>query len=106
MLCRMGASSGTVTGVARIARIVAVADVYDALTTKRFYKEAFSHAKARQIIMDLRGTHFDPVVVDAFAAIEEQLDRIRQEKLDQEQQTSAPVDACRPASGMLAAAGS
>jgi PAS domain S-box-containing protein len=88
------------------ARIVAVADVYDALTTKRFYKEAFSHAKARQIIMDLRGTHFDPTVVDAFAAIEGQLDRIRQEKLDQEQQTSAPVDACRPAPGLLTAAGS
>jgi PAS domain S-box-containing protein len=88
------------------ARIVAVADVYDALTTKRFYKEAFSHAKARQIILELRGSHFDPAVVDAFAAIESQFDRIRQEKLDQEQKTSAPIDACRPAPGLLTAAGS
>ena len=88
------------------ARIVAVADVYDALTTKRFYKEAFSHAKARQIILELRGSHFDPAVVDAFAAIEGQFDLIRQEKLDQEQKTSAPIDACRPAPGLLTAAAS
>jgi PAS domain S-box-containing protein len=88
------------------ARIVAVADVYDALTTKRFYKEAFSHAKARQIIMELRGSHFDPAVVDAFAATEGQFDRIRQEKLDQEQKTSALVDTCRPVPGLLTAAGS
>jgi putative two-component system response regulator len=88
------------------ARIVAVADVYDALTTKRFYKEAFSHAKARQIILDLRGRHFDPVVVDAFSAIEGEFDRIRQEKLDQERKSIAPVDACRPGSAMLAAAAS
>jgi len=88
------------------ARIVAVADVYDALTTKRFYKEAFSHAKARQIILDLRGSHFDPAVVDAFSAIEGQFDRIRQEKLHQERKTIAPVGECRPASETLAAAAS
>jgi PAS domain S-box-containing protein len=88
------------------ARIVAVADVYDALTTKRFYKEAFSHAKARQIILDLRGSHFDPAVVDAFSAIEGQFDRIRQEKLDQERKTIAPVGECRLAAGKLAAAAS
>jgi PAS domain S-box-containing protein len=63
------------------ARIVAVADVYDALTTKRFYKEAFSHAKSLQIIASLRGTHFDPQVVDAFLALEAKFDRIREEKL-------------------------
>ena len=88
------------------ARIVAVADVYDALTTKRFYKEAFSHAKARQIILELRGSHFDPAVVDAFAAIEGELDRIRQEKLNQERKTVMPVDECYPGSAMLAAASS
>jgi response regulator RpfG family c-di-GMP phosphodiesterase len=66
------------------ARIVAVADVYDALTTKRFYKEAFSHAKAMQIISSLRGTHFDPEVVDAFVALEVQFNRIREEKLKNE----------------------
>ncbi len=52
------------------ARIVAVADVYDALTTKRVYKEAFSHEVAKQIIMDGCGTHFDPRVVEAFLSKE------------------------------------
>lgn len=47
-------------------RIVALADVYDALTTKRVYKPAFSHEKARTIILEGRGTQFDPEVVDAF----------------------------------------
>jgi PAS domain S-box-containing protein len=88
------------------ARIVALADVYDALTTKRPYKEAFSHAKARQIILDLKGSHFDPAVVDAFSALEGQFDRIRQEKLDQGWKTIASVDECHQESGMLAAAAS
>jgi len=48
------------------ARIVALADVYDALTTQRAYKDAFSHEKSREIILEGRGTHFDPAVVDAF----------------------------------------
>ncbi len=55
------------------ARIVAVADVYDALTTKRVYKDAFSHNKARQMIVEERGRHFDPIVVDAFLAVEHQI---------------------------------
>lgn len=53
------------------ARIVAVADVYDALTTKRVYKDAFSHEVAKEIIVKGRGTDFDPDVVDAFLAEEE-----------------------------------
>lgn len=47
-------------------RIVALADVYDALTTKRVYKAAFSHDVARSIILDERGVHFDPDIVDCF----------------------------------------
>jgi len=66
------------------ARIVAVADVYDALTTKRLYKDAFSHTKAMQIISGLGGTHFDPEVVDAFMVLEAQLNRVREEKLRHE----------------------
>jgi putative two-component system response regulator len=50
------------------ARIVAVADVYDALSSKRPYKEPFSHEKSMNIILEGRGKHFDPRVVDAFAA--------------------------------------
>jgi putative two-component system response regulator len=48
------------------ARIVAVADVYDALTSKRVYKEAFDHYVARSLIVGEAGTQFDPDVVDAF----------------------------------------
>jgi putative two-component system response regulator len=48
------------------ARIVAIADVYDALTTSRPYKEAFSDEKARSIIVESSGTHFDPALVDVF----------------------------------------
>jgi putative two-component system response regulator len=47
-------------------RITAVADVFDALSTKRCYKEAFPIDKCFQIMADERGTHFDPAVLDAF----------------------------------------
>jgi len=58
-------------------RIVAVADVYDALTSKRVYKDAFSHEKARSIIVGESGRHFDPEVVAAFLAEERQFTEIR-----------------------------
>jgi putative two-component system response regulator len=48
------------------ARIVAVADVYDALRSKRPYKEPFSHMEAVRIIREGRERHFDPALVDAF----------------------------------------
>ena len=50
------------------ARIVALADVYDALTSKRPYKKAYPHEAAREIILEKRGRHFDPDIVDAFTA--------------------------------------
>jgi HD-GYP domain-containing protein (c-di-GMP phosphodiesterase class II) len=58
------------------ARLMAVADVYDALTTRRVYKEAMSHEEAITIILDGRGRHFDPTVVDAFAEMTEQFREI------------------------------
>ena len=58
------------------ARLMAVADVYDALISERVYKEAFSHKMAVQIIQEGRKTHFDPDVVDAFLEIEEEFDAI------------------------------
>ena len=66
------------------ARIIAVADVYDALTTKRFYKEAYSHEKAKSMIIRLKGQHFDPEIVDAFVAIEAEFNRVRKEKFREE----------------------
>jgi len=47
-------------------RLMALADVYDALITKRVYKDAFAHEDAKELIRNGRGTHFDPEVVDAF----------------------------------------
>ncbi len=52
-----------------IARILSVADVYDALTSTRSYRTAWSHEKARQEIEESRGTQFDPVVVAAFLEV-------------------------------------
>ena len=78
-------------GIPLSARIIALADVYDALTTKRFYKEAYTHEKSRQIIIDLKGTHFDPEVLDVFLALADEFDRIRLENLDQETELMKPL---------------
>jgi len=55
------------------ARLMAVADVYDAVISKRVYKPAYPHEKAVEIIREGRGKHFDPDVVDAFLDNEEQI---------------------------------
>jgi putative two-component system response regulator len=60
-------------------RIVALADVYDALTTARVYKPAFSHEKAKGIILEGRGKHFDPEIVEAFLANEQVFIEIRRQ---------------------------
>lgn len=60
------------------ARIVALADVYDALTTRRVYKAAFAHDVARGIIIEGRGTQFDPLIIDAFLEIEAKFTEIRE----------------------------
>lgn len=57
-------------------RIMAIADIYDALISRRCYKEPFPHARARLIIQGLRGTTFDPAVLDAFLAIEPEIRQI------------------------------
>ncbi len=51
------------------ARLMAVADVYDALISKRFYKEAFSHEEATRFIESQVGRKFDPVIVEAFRQV-------------------------------------
>ena len=65
-------------------RLMAVADVYDALISKRVYKEAFSHEKAKEIITDWRGKNFDPRVVDAFYESESTFLEIASEYVDGE----------------------
>jgi putative two-component system response regulator len=63
--------SGYPRGIAGVniplqGRLMAIVDVYDALTSQRPYKEIFSHAKAMDIIGKERGSHFDPVLTDVF----------------------------------------
>ncbi len=53
------------------ARLMALADVYDALTSRRRYKPAYPHEETREKILAQRGRHFDPRVVDAFLVIQE-----------------------------------
>jgi len=58
------------------ARIMALVDVYDALRSKRIYKEAYSHEKTREIITQGRGNHFDPLIVDEFLACDQEFKRV------------------------------
>jgi putative two-component system response regulator len=82
------------------ARIVALADVYDALTSSRVYREAISHAQAKAMIVRDRGTHFDPEIVEAFLQLEKQFVMIRQRFADDEEEGAAAraeLEASKPA---------
>ncbi len=63
-------------------RMTAVADVYDALSTKRPYKEAFPREKCFEIMANGRGTHFDPKVLDAFFRRSEEIVRVQMDYMD------------------------
>lgn len=58
------------------ARIMALADVYDALRSERCYKKAFDHQQSRGIIVENQGTQFDPALVAAFLAQEQRFEQI------------------------------
>ncbi|MFT3848393.1 MAG: two-component system response regulator [Propionivibrio sp.] len=58
------------------ARLMAVADVYDALISRRVYKDGMPHEKAVQIIVEGRGAHFDPDIVDAFLELQDEFQAI------------------------------
>lgn len=64
------------------ARLMAVADVYDALVSKRPYKDPYPHEVAVQEIINARGTQFDPDVVDAFQTVADELPRIYEQFKD------------------------
>ncbi len=64
-------------------RITAIADVFDALTSKRPYREPFPLKKSFAIIKKSRGSHFDPEVVDAFLAAEDEMLSIKEKFKDQ-----------------------
>ena len=59
-----------------LGRIMSIADVYDALVTDRPYKKAFSHEKAVQIIVEGKGVHFDPALIDLFETINHEFEKI------------------------------
>jgi putative two-component system response regulator len=58
-------------------RIVGLADVYDALTSKRVYKDVLEHDVAKRLIVEASGSHFDPVVVETFLRAEEEFLGVR-----------------------------
>ena len=62
------------------ARIMAVADVFDALVSKRSYKEPFSFEKAISIIEESKGTHFDPLIAQAFLNAKDRMRTVAEEK--------------------------
>lgn len=68
------------------ARIVALVDVYDALTSPRCYKRPFSHPEAVSMISAGKGVHFDPKLVESFIAINEQFEQLSKASLGELQQ--------------------
>jgi len=62
-----------------LGRIMAIADVYDALVTGRPYKEGFPHEKAANIMLESRGSHFDPALADLFGKIDYEFEKIAAE---------------------------
>ncbi len=74
------------------ARLMAVADVYDALISRRVYKEGIPHERAVEIIREGRGGHFDPDMVDAFLAIQDQFREIAERFADADSDLQGKAD--------------
>jgi putative two-component system response regulator len=74
------------------ARLMAVADVYDALISRRVYKEGMSHEKAVQIMIVDRGTHFDADMIDAFLEIQEEFRTIARRFADSDADMDKKMD--------------
>ena len=72
-------------------RIVAVVDVFDALTSRRPYKEPFSLEKSFDIIKEGRGNHFDPEIADVFVGMEKEIFAIKETYKDEQNQLVAPT---------------
>lgn len=69
-------------GIPIAARIMALADVYDALTSDRVYKKAFSHEQAKKIILEGKNKHFDPRLVETFLVLEDQFIQLKEKLAD------------------------
>jgi putative two-component system response regulator len=86
----------TGTDIPLCGRLTAVADVYDALTTKRVYKPKFAHEHARGIVEQGSGTQFDPDVVTAFFRREREITQVAR-SLDAQSAASLPIPAMKAA---------
>ncbi len=75
------------------ARLMAVADVYDALISRRVYKPAFTHQEAMRILQEGSGKHFDPRILQAFMEIEAEFNAIAQRFSDDADAHKAPAAA-------------
>lgn len=81
------------------ARLMAVADVYDALISRRVYKEGMSHEKAVQIIGEGRGAHFDPDIADAFLALTEVFKEIAARFADSDEEMAHKAESLKRITG-------
>ena len=77
------------------ARLMAIADVYDALISRRVYKEPFSHEKSVAIILEGKGNHFDPDIVDAFMEVSDDFYQISLRYADSEEDVREKINAFR-----------
>jgi putative two-component system response regulator len=84
------------------ARIVTIADVYDALTSRRVYRDALSHAQAKELILQQRGLHFDPDVTEAFLKVEKQFLTIHEQFRDVELERSREAQKLAEANAEMA----
>lgn len=74
------------------ARLMSLADVYDALISRRVYKEPMPHEKAVEIIIEGRGKHFDPDIVDAFLTLQHEFQVIAERFIDHEADVNAKLE--------------
>jgi response regulator RpfG family c-di-GMP phosphodiesterase len=81
------------TDIPLAGRVMALADVYDALRTERVYKPAMSHGDAKQILIDGAGAHFDPMIVAAFLVVEKEFERIADLAFDADARAEAGLAA-------------
>lgn len=72
------------TSIPLSARIVALSDVYDALRSRRPYKDPMPHSEAVRIILSEKGTHFDPLLVDTFLELEGEFREIAERLSDED----------------------
>ena len=81
------------------ARLMAVADVYDALISRRVYKEGMPHEKAVGIIAEGKGSHFDPDIVEAFMALTEEFRAVAKRYADSDEDLHKKAESLKVITG-------